>query len=82
MFSAPTKTITIGSSSLRVLRWIRTKAVRTEENTYQGTIVIRKPTRAQTLREVIVLTVISTKAVNVTPNLEWTALMRPNDHTT
>ena len=39
-------------------------------NTYEGTIVIRNPTREHTLSDVMVLTVISTKAVKVTPSLE------------
>lgn len=52
------------------------------DRAYQGTIVILNPTRAQTLRDVIVLTAISTMAVNVTPSLEWTAFMRLKDHTT
>lgn len=83
MFSAPTKTITIGSSSLRdthikirrLLEW-------EEEGTHQGTIVILNPTRAQTLSDVMVLTAISTKAVKVTPSRECTASIRRKDQAT
>ena len=41
--------------------------------TYHGTIVTLKPTSAHTLRLVMVLTAISTSAVNVRPMREWTA---------
>lgn len=44
-------------------------------HTYHGTIVTLNPTKAQTLRLVMVLTDISTNAVNVRPILEWTALI-------
>lgn len=49
---------------------------------YHGTMVTLKPTKAQTLRLVTVLTAISTRAVNVKPMRECTASMRLIDQVT
>lgn len=49
---------------------------------YQGTIVILKPNKAQTLKLVTVLTVISTSAVKVTPTLECTFVICCMDQVT
>ena len=82
IFSAPTKTITIGKSSL----WIGTIGHGSDPhgktNAYHGTIVILNPTSEHTLRDVIVDTAISTSAVKVTPNLECTVSIRRTDQPT
>jgi hypothetical protein len=49
---------------------------------YHGTIVTLKPTSAHTLRLVMVLTAISTRAVKVRPMREWTATIFRIDLTT
>jgi hypothetical protein len=51
-------------------------------DTYHGTIVTLNPTSAQTLKLVIVLTAISTSAVNVRPMRECTEFIRLIDKTT
>lgn len=81
IFSAPTNTITIGRTSL-LKAAIRACRISLNAITYQGTMVTLNPTSAHTLREVIVLTAISTRAVKVTPKREWTPLIFPTDHTT
>jgi len=80
MFSAPTNMMTIGRTSLELL--IRHPTWKIGISTYQGTIVILNPASAHTLRLVIVLHAISTKAVKVTPKRECTAVIFPTDHTT
>lgn len=71
MFSAPTKIMMRGSSSLGRINDCKCR----DRLTYQGTIVTLKPTRAHTLRLVIVLTAISTRAVKVKPTRECTAFI-------
>ena len=86
MFSAPTKTMTIGSNSLLQMEVRTSSPIRFDlsvpRSTHHGTRVILKPTRAHTLREVIVDTAISTSAVNVTPMRECTASIRLTDQAT